>query len=79
MLAEIEATLSEGYARALTAEGRMRQLDRRLQVLLEALKPGDAAEIRSITRERQQLARRVEDLRARLAVLRDGFRALQQI
>ena len=75
ILAEMEDTLSEGYARALTAEGRMKQLDQRLE---DALDRADAAEIRSVARERQQLARRVERLRTRLITMR-AFLALRQI
>jgi hypothetical protein len=78
VLAEMEATLSEGYVRALTAEGRMKQLDGRLDALMERLDPADAAEIRSVARERQQLAKGVERLRARLAEARDGFLALRR-
>lgn len=64
---EIDATLSEGYARALAAEARVKRLDRRLEGLLEELDAGDAAELRAVARERWQLARQVARLRARLA------------
>lgn len=77
MLSEMEATLSEGYVRALMAEGRMKQLDQRLQKLMEGRERADAEQIRSVACERRQIALRVERLRARLAVMRDGFVALQ--
>jgi hypothetical protein len=77
MLSDMEATLSEGYARALMAEARMKQLDQRLHKLMEGREPGDAEQIRSVASERRQIARRVERLRARLAVMRDGFVALR--
>jgi hypothetical protein len=77
MLSAMEATLSEGYVRALMAEGRIKQLDERLQQLMEGQEPADAEKIRSVARERQQIARGVERLRARLAVMRDGFVALR--
>lgn len=77
MLSDMEATLSEGYVRALMAERRMKQLDQRLQKLMEGREPADMEQIRSVARERQQIARRVERLRARLAVMRDGFAALR--
>jgi uncharacterized membrane protein len=78
VLAQMEATLSEGYVRALTAEGRLKQLDRRLDALMERLDPADASELRSVARERQKLAEGVERLRARLAVARDGFVAFRR-
>ena len=77
VLSEMEATLSEGYVRALMAEGRMKQLDQRLQKLMEGREPADTEQIRSVARERRQIARSIERLRARLAVLRDGFVALR--
>jgi c-di-GMP-binding flagellar brake protein YcgR len=77
MLSEMEVMLSEGYVRALMAEGRMKQLDQQLQTLMASRQPDDTEQIRSIARERRQIARRVERLRARLAVMRDGFVALR--
>jgi hypothetical protein len=78
LISKIEFTLSEGYAHALTAEARLRQLDRRLERLLDTMDPSDASEIRSVTSERRNLARRLERLRSRLSELRDGFLALSQ-
>jgi hypothetical protein len=55
----------------------MKQLDQRLHKLMEGREPGDAEQIRSVASERRQIARRVERLRAGLAVMRDGFVALR--
>ena len=72
----MEATLSDGYAHALAAEARLKQLDRRLEWLIEALDVADARQIRSVGYERRQLAHRVARLRVRLQDMHDRFAAL---
>jgi hypothetical protein len=78
LMPKIEFTLSEGYAHALAAEARMRQLDRRLELLLDSVDPGEASELRSVVRERRHLARRLERLRSRLSALKAGFVGLRE-
>jgi uncharacterized membrane protein YccC len=73
-LRQIERTLTDGYAHALTLEAERWRLERRLTEVAQSLQPGDTEEA---ARELSELARRLDgnagelgDLRGRLSELR---------
>jgi hypothetical protein len=77
LLSEMEDLLAEGYLVALTGDARSRQLGARLEQLLETLdEPDSAREARRIALQKRSLDRRVDDLRSRLAVMREQFARL---
>jgi hypothetical protein len=76
LLAEIEDALSAGYADALSGEGRLVQLEDRLDALLNSSGEARAEELRRIVTEHRALERSVARLRAALEPLRRQFVAL---
>jgi hypothetical protein len=72
--AQLERTLTDGYARALSLEAERARLERRIGELTVALEaredPGDVAELRSLRRKLAAKRRRIDQLRDELARLR---------
>jgi hypothetical protein len=77
LLTEMEDLLAEGYLAALTGEARSQRLGARLEHLLATLEePDSALEARRIALQKRSLDQRVDDLRSRLAVMREHFARL---
>jgi hypothetical protein len=74
LLVEIEDLLAEGYVSALRGDHCTRRLRRRLDALLEA---GEEPEqIWSVAREHRAIREATDELRARLAIMREHWIAL---
>jgi chromosome segregation ATPase len=73
-LAQIERTLTDGYAQALTLEAERSRLERQIAAVTQGIEQGDAAEnareLASLTRRLDGNARSLARLRAVLAELR---------
>lgn len=77
LLVEIEDLLAEGYMCALHADHYSRRLQQRFDALVEAVDAAEAAhELQAVARERRVVSEAAQELRARLAVMRQHWVAL---
>lgn len=70
---EMDATLSEGYARALMMERDLVELDERLVDIMLAGDDRRAAEMALVDARRRAIGRRTERLREQLTRMHDSF------
>jgi hypothetical protein len=72
LLVEIEDLLAEGYMHALRGDHRSRQLQQRLDALMD----GDdvaSEEVMVVAREKRRVANDTRDLRSRLSAMREHW------
>jgi hypothetical protein len=77
LLVEIEDLLAEGYLCALHGDHRLQGLKRRFHELVDEVDAARAAEqLQSVAREQRMVSEATQELRSRLAVMREHWIAL---
>jgi hypothetical protein len=77
LLVEIEDLLAEGYVSALHGDHCSRRLQKRFDDLVEMVDAAEAAqELQSVVREQRMIGEATQELRAKLAVMREHWVAL---
>src|SRR3954468_15289482 len=77
LLVEIEDLLAEGYLCALHGDRRIQGLKRRFQELVDEADAARAAEqLQSVAREQRMVSEATQELRSRLAVMREHWISL---